>query len=49
MKLLFRFYLNKKYREVASEKHYMKGGKVGEFPAFDPAVIPGVSIIYADI
>eukprot|EP00543_Licmophora_paradoxa_P003467 CAMPEP_0202449294 /NCGR_PEP_ID=MMETSP1360-20130828/8030_1 /ASSEMBLY_ACC=CAM_ASM_000848 /TAXON_ID=515479 /ORGANISM="Licmophora paradoxa, Strain CCMP2313" /LENGTH=245 /DNA_ID=CAMNT_0049067163 /DNA_START=56 /DNA_END=793 /DNA_ORIENTATION=- len=29
------------YREVASEKHYMKGGKIGEFPAFDASVIPG--------
>jgi len=29
------------YREVASEKHYMKGGKIGEFPAFDAKVIPG--------
>lgn len=29
------------WRECNSEKHYMKGGKIGEFPAFDPAVIPG--------
>jgi len=31
----------KKWREVASEKHYMKGGKIGEFPAFDAKFIPG--------
>jgi len=29
------------YREVACEKHYMRGGKVGEFPKFDTKVIPG--------
>mmetsp|Transcript_3608 Transcript_3608/g.8034 ORF Transcript_3608/g.8034 Transcript_3608/m.8034 type:complete len:256 (+) Transcript_3608:60-827(+) len=29
------------YREVGSETHYMKGGKPGEFPAFDVSVIPG--------
>lgn len=29
------------WREVAAEKHYMKGGKIGEFPKFDPSVIPG--------
>lgn len=29
------------WREVASETHYMKGGKVGEFPAFDSKFIPG--------
>jgi hypothetical protein len=29
------------WREVACEKHYMKGGKIGEFPAFDAKFIPG--------
>ena len=24
-----------------SDKHYMKGGKIGEFPAFDSKYIPG--------
>lgn len=28
------------YREVTG-KHYMKGGKIGEFPEFDSKVIPG--------
>lgn len=29
------------WNEVASDKHYMKGGKIGDFPAFDSKVIPG--------
>merc|ERR1719384_2633228 len=29
------------WRECNSEKHYMKGGKIGEFPAFDASVVPG--------
>lgn len=29
------------WREVAGEKHYMSGGKIGEFPAFDNKYIPG--------
>merc|ERR1719276_754244 len=29
------------WREVQGEKHYMKGGKIGEFPAFDDKYIPG--------
>jgi|UniRef100_A0A7S2XQX6 hypothetical protein len=29
------------WRECSSETHYMKGGKVGAFPAFDSKVIPG--------
>jgi hypothetical protein len=36
------------YREVASEKHYMRGGKPGEFPAFDSSVIPGGALNYYD-
>uniref|UniRef100_A0A7S2EPB3 Plastid light harvesting protein n=1 Tax=Ditylum brightwellii TaxID=49249 RepID=A0A7S2EPB3_9STRA len=36
------------YREVACEKHYMKGGKIGEFPAFDAKVIPGGALNYYD-
>lgn len=29
------------YREVACEKHYMKGGKIGEMPPIDSRVVPG--------
>lgn len=29
------------WREVACDKHYMKGGKIGDFPDFDSKVIPG--------
>jgi hypothetical protein len=29
------------WREIMSDKHYMKGGKIGEFPAFDSRYIPG--------
>ena len=29
------------WRECNSEKHYMKGGKIGEFPAFSDKYIPG--------
>jgi len=29
------------WRECNSSKHYMSGGKIGEFPAFDASVIPG--------
>jgi hypothetical protein len=29
------------WREANSEKHYMKGGKIGEFPAFNDKYIPG--------
>jgi hypothetical protein len=29
------------WREAMSEKHYMKGGKIGEFPPFDSKYIPG--------
>ena len=32
------------WREVASDKHYMKGGKIGEMPDFDAAVIPGSAL-----
>jgi hypothetical protein len=39
---------NQQYREVACEKHYMRGGKPGEFPAFDAKVIPGGALNYYD-
>ena len=29
------------WREANSSKHYMSGGKPGEFPAFDSSIIPG--------
>lgn len=29
------------WREVNSEKHYMRGGKPGDFPDFDSKIIPG--------
>mmetsp|Transcript_26253 Transcript_26253/g.39744 ORF Transcript_26253/g.39744 Transcript_26253/m.39744 type:complete len:248 (-) Transcript_26253:225-968(-) len=29
------------WREVASDKHYMRGGKIGDFPDFDAKYIPG--------
>jgi len=29
------------WREANGEKHYMKGGKIGEFPTFDAKIIPG--------
>lgn len=29
------------WRECNAEKHYMKGGKIGEFPAFNDKYIPG--------
>mmetsp|Transcript_3644 Transcript_3644/g.5027 ORF Transcript_3644/g.5027 Transcript_3644/m.5027 type:complete len:255 (+) Transcript_3644:136-900(+) len=29
------------WRECNSDKHYMKGGKIGEMPPFDASVIPG--------
>ena len=29
------------WREINGDKHYMKGGKIGEFPAFDAKYIPG--------
>eukprot|EP00539_Tryblionella_compressa_P020897 CAMPEP_0178881960 /NCGR_PEP_ID=MMETSP0747-20121128/13268_1 /TAXON_ID=913974 /ORGANISM="Nitzschia punctata, Strain CCMP561" /LENGTH=246 /DNA_ID=CAMNT_0020549941 /DNA_START=43 /DNA_END=783 /DNA_ORIENTATION=+ len=36
------------YREVASDKHYMRGGKPGYFPPFDASVIPGGALNYYD-
>jgi hypothetical protein len=35
------------YNEVGN-KHYMKGGKIGDFPDFDPKVIPGGALNYYD-
>jgi len=32
------------WRECNSEKHYMSGGKPGEFPAFDAKYIPGSAL-----
>jgi len=29
------------WREIASDTHYMKGGKIGDFPDFDSKYIPG--------
>lgn len=36
------------WREVNSEKHYMRGGKPGEFPDFDSSVIPGGALSLYD-
>merc|ERR1712228_156 len=35
------------YNEVGN-KHYMKGGKIGDFPDFDAKVIPGGALNYFD-
>jgi len=35
------------WNEVAN-RHYMKGGKIGDFPDFDPKVIPGGALNYYD-
>lgn len=33
------------WRECNAEKHYMRGGKIGEFPAFDDKYIPGGTFV----
>lgn len=33
---------------MKSSKHYMSGGKPGEFPAFDASVIPGGALNFYD-
>jgi Chlorophyll A-B binding protein len=45
---LLTLFRSSQYREVKSSKHYMSGGKPGEFPAFDSSVIPGGALNYYD-